>query len=300
MQRALVATHASFIRTMGWSARAASTLPWTSPSTRAQSNPRRSRRLRRSPNATEDASPSSSSPAPSSSPPFAPATWRELDIDWGRRHLQCVFVDDGHGVLARGAEGVCQRVAKWAGAGHMVFPESAGVNVADRRTSSSLGLDVLDADASLSMLTRLDPICDHPRYATRAPYEFTDADAAAADLVITCGGAGVERKVRELAPSAVAVADLWEFAQFARRAELDGTGVAAIVQRSLARGVVAPCIEEAMKLRAGDDWGLDTAGGAGKDALEVARARVVIGVAGLVTFLLAISPLEEVERVTKR
>ena len=58
-------------------------------------------------------------PAPSSSPPFAPATWRELDIDWGRRHLQCVFVDDGHGVLARGAEGVCQRVAKWAGAGHM-------------------------------------------------------------------------------------------------------------------------------------------------------------------------------------
>jgi len=297
LQRALVATHASFIRTMGWSARAASTLPWPSPSTRAQSNPRRSRRSRRSPNATED-SPSSSSPAPSSSPPFAPATWRELDIDWGRRHLQCVFVDDGHGVLARGAEGVCQRVAKWAGAGHMVFPESAGVNVADRRTSSSL--DVLDADASLSMLTRLDPICDHPRYATRAPYEFTDADAAAADLVITCGGAGVERKVRELAPSAVAVADLWEFAQFARRAELDGTGVAAIVQRSLARGVVAPCIEEAMKLRAGDDWGLDTAGGAGKDALEVARARVVIGVAGLVTFLLAISPLEEVERVTKR
>ena len=42
------------------------------------------------------------------------------------------------------------------------------------------------------------------------------------------------------------------------------------------------------------------AGGAGKDALEVARARTVIGVAGLVTFLLATSPLEEVERVTKR
>ena len=292
----------SFIRTMAWSARAASTPPWTSPSTRAHLNPRRSRHSRRSPNATEDASPSSSSPAPSSSPPFAPATWRELDIDWGRRHLQCVFVDDGHGVLARGAEGVCQRVAKWAGAGHMVFPESAGVNVADRRTSSSLGLDDLDADASLSMLTRLDPICDHPRYATRAPYEFTDADAAVADLVITCGGAGVERKVRELAPSAAAVVDLWEFAQFGSRAELDGTGVAAIVQRSLARGVVAPCIEEAMKLRVGEHWGLpDVAGGgAGKDALDVARARTVIGVAGLVTFLLATSPLEEVERVTKR
>ena len=205
-------------------------------------------------------------------------------------------------MLARGAEGVCQRVAKWAGAGHMVFPESAGVNVADRRTSSSLGLDDLDADASLSMLTRLDPICDHPRYATRAPYEFTDADAAVADLVITCGGAGVERKVRELAPSAAAVVDLWEFAQFGSRAELDGTGVAAIVQRSLARGVVAPCIEEAMKLRVGEHWGLpDVAGGgAGKDALDVARARTVIGVASLVTFLLATSPLEEVERVTKR
>ena len=190
----------------------------------------------------------------------------------------------------------------------MVFPESAGVNVADRRTSSSLGLDDLDADASLSMLTRLDPICDHPRYATRAPYEFTDADAAVADLVITCGGAGVERKVREMAPSAAAVVDLWEFAQFARRAEVDGTGVAAIVQRSLARGVVAPCIEEAMKLRVGEHWGLpaDVAGGGAgkdanlKDALDVARARTVIGVAGLVTFLLATSPLEEVERVTKR
>ena len=127
-------------------------------------------------------------------------------------------------MLARGAEGVCQRVAKWAGAGHMVFPESAGVNVADRRTSSSLGLDDLDADASLSMLTRLDPICDHPRYATRAPYEFTDADAAVADLVITCGGAGVERKVRELAPSAAAVVDLWEFAQFGSRAEAGRDG----------------------------------------------------------------------------
>jgi hypothetical protein len=34
--------------------------------------------------------------------------------------------------------------------------------------------------------------------------------------------------------------------------------------------------------------------------LKIARARVVIGVTGLVTFLLAIAPLEEVERRTKR
>ena len=31
--------------------------------------------------------------------------------------------------MARAAEGACQRVAKWAGAGHMVFPESAGLAV---------------------------------------------------------------------------------------------------------------------------------------------------------------------------
>ena len=37
-----------------------------------------------------------------------------------------------------------------------------------------------------------------------------------------------------------------------------------------------------------------------EEALEVARARVVIGVAGLVTFLIAIAPVEEVTRVTKR
>jgi len=164
---------------------------------------------------------------------------------------------------------------------------------ADKVTPDAL-FNICSGYGNVNMIKILRTKPDH------ALVEMADADAAAADLVITCGGAGVERKVRELAPSAVAVADLWEFAQFARRAELDGTGVAAIVQRSLARGVVAPCIEEAMKLRAGDDWGLDTAGGAGKDALEVARARVVIGVAGLVTFLLAISPLEEVERVTKR
>jgi hypothetical protein len=34
--------------------------------------------------------------------------------------------------------------------------------------------------------------------------------------------------------------------------------------------------------------------------LKIARARVVVGVVGLVTFLLAIAPLEEVERLTKR
>jgi hypothetical protein len=53
---------------------------------------------------------------------FVPATWRDLNIDWGRRHLQVLFVDADHGVLARSAEGVCARVAIWAGAGHMVFP----------------------------------------------------------------------------------------------------------------------------------------------------------------------------------
>jgi hypothetical protein len=73
----------------------------------------------------------SSRGAPRSNPgggdAFVPATWRDLNIDWGRRHLQVLFVDADHGVLARSAEGVCARVAIWAGAGHMVFPESAGL-----------------------------------------------------------------------------------------------------------------------------------------------------------------------------
>lgn len=35
-------------------------------------------------------------------------------------------------------------------------------------------------------------------------------------------------------------------------------------------------------------------------SLRLARARVVIGVVGLIAFLLATAPIEEVERVTKR
>ena len=272
--------------------------------TRRSTHADRDSRCRHVPNATDDqrsertSSPSSSSPSSSS---FRPATWRELDIDWGRRHLQTLFVDDAHGVLARGAEGVCQRVAKWAGAGHMVFPESAGLDV---QHGSQMG-----ADESMSMLTRLHPVCDHPRYAAKPRYAFTDADGACTDLVVTCGGADVERRVRAASPSAVAVVDLWEFAQFADRGEIDGTGIAAIVQRSLALECVAPCIDEAMKLRVGDAWGLpnssssNSSSGGGvidEGEMAVARARTVVGVAGLVTFLLAISPLEEVTRVTKR
>ena len=275
--------------------------------TRRSKHADRGSRCRHVPNATDDqrsertsSSHSSSSSSPSSSS-FRPATWRELDIDWGRRHLQTLFVDDAHGVLARGAEGVCQRVAKWAGAGHMVFPESAGLDVQHGSQ--------MDADESMSMLTRLHPVCDHPRYAAKPNYAFTDADGACADLVVTCGGADVERRVRAASPSAVAVVDLWEFAQFADRGEIDGTGIAAIVQRSLALECVAPCIDEAMKLRVGDAWSLpnssssNSSSGGGvidEGEMAVARARTVIGVAGLVTFLLAISPLEEVTRVTKR
>lgn len=270
--------------------------------TRRSTHADRGSRCRHVPNATDDqrsertsSHPSSLSQSPSPSSSFRPATWRELNIDWGRRHLQTLFVDDAHGVLARGAEGVCQRVAKWAGAGHMVFPESAGLDVQHGSQ--------MDADESMSMLTRLHPVCDHPRYAAKPNYAFTDADGACTDLVVTCGGADVERRVRAASPSAVAVVDLWEFAQFADRGEIDGTGVAAIVQRSLALECVAPCIDEAMKLRVGDAWGLPNSSSGGvidEDEMAVARARTVIGVAGLVTFLLAISPLEEVTRVTKR
>jgi len=246
---------------------------------------------------------------------FVPATWRDLNIDWGRRHLQVLFVDADHGVLARSAEGVCARVCVWSGAGHMVFPESAGLDVG---TASS---QAFDADGAMRLLTRLAPVCDHPRYAARAPYALTDADAAAADLVITLGGVATERAANASAPSASNVIDLLQFSSFAQRAEIDGTGVAAILQRSLALEVVAPELlvndnddddDDAFSVLTSpvEAWGLadendDLYEGAEAEtafqaSLRLARARVVVGVVGLITFLLLTAPIEEVERRTKR
>lgn len=242
---------------------------------------------------------------------FVPATWRDLNIDWGRRHLQVLFVDADHGVLARSAEGVCARVAVWSGAGHMVFPESAGLDVG---TASS---QAFDADGAMRLLTRLAPVCDHPRYAARAPYALTDADAAAADLVITLGGVATERAANASAPSASNVIDLLQFSSFAQRAEIDGTGVAAILQRSLALEVVAPELlrddeDDAFSVLTSpvEAWGLADendvlyegaeAETAFQASLRLARARVVVGVVGLITFLLLTAPIEEVERRTKR
>ena len=179
----------------------------------------------------------------------------------------------------------------------------------------------------MRLVSRLAPVCDHPRYATKPPYRFTDGDAACVDLVVSVGGAETERRCRDAAPSAAAVVDLWEFAQFAEMAEIDGAGAAAVVQRSLALDVVKPRLEEALRgaavlepaatraygVRANDGRGRSGASEEARsgreeareearreEALEVARARVVIGVAGLVTFLIAIAPVEEVTRVTKR
>ena len=163
-----------------------------------------------------------------------------------------------------------------------------------------------------------------PRARVRPPevrraraYAFTDADAAAADLVVTLGGAATERDVASAAPSAANVVDLWEFAQFADVAEIDGTGAAAILQRSLALEVVAPELPHALSLAPGDSWGMETESvvhdesvaaaeslarmeSRAQASLRLVRARVVIGVVGLVTFLIAIAPVEEVERRTKR
>lgn len=203
----------------------------------------------------------------------------------------------------------------------MVFPESAGLAVPTTPPAAP------DADAAMRLVSRLAPVCDHPRYATKPPYRFTDGDAACVDLVVSVGGAETERRCRDAAPSAAAVVDLWEFAQFAEMAEIDGAGAAAVVQRSLALDVVKPRLEEALRgaavlepaaTRAYGVWANDGRGRSGasgearrgreealeearrEEALEVARARVVIGVAGLVTFLIAIAPVEEVTRVTKR
>jgi hypothetical protein len=224
-----------------------------------------------------------------------------------------LFVDADHGVLARSAEGVCARVAIWSGAGHMIFPESAGVHVGTRTASSQ----AFDADGAMRLLTRLAPVCDHPRYAARAPYALTDADAAAADLVITLGGVATERAANASAPSASNVIDLLQFSSFAERAEIDGTGAAAILQRSLALEVVAPELlgdddDDAFSVLTSpvEAWGLADendvlyegaeAETAFQASLRTARARVVVGVVGLITFLLLTAPIEEVERRTKR
>ena len=90
--------------------------------------------------------------------------WRSLQLDWGRRHLQILFVDEGHGCLARGAEGVCQRVANWAGAGHMLFPSSAGMSV-DETVGADAGATADGLDASFRLLQQLQPLCES-RYAT--------------------------------------------------------------------------------------------------------------------------------------
>ena len=194
----------------------------------------------------------------------------------------------------------------------MVFPESAGLDVG---TASS---QAFDADGAMRLLTRLAPVCDHPRYAARAPYALTDADAAAADLVITLGGVATERAANASAPSASNVIDLLQFSSFAQRAEIDGTGVAAILQRSLALEVVAPELlvndndDDAFSVLTSpvEAWGLadendDLYEGAEAEtafqaSLRLARARVVVGVVGLITFLLLTAPIEEVERRTKR
>ena len=294
---------------------------------------------------------------------FAPCTWRRLDIDWGRRHLQVVFVDDAHGVLARGAEGLCQTIAKWAGAGHMIFPESAGLDVRAPTTTDKDGVgtrtptasDEDPADAAMRRLSRLSSVCDHPRYAFKPPYAFTDADGACADLVIALGGARVETAAARAAPSAGAVCDLWgvfrvrgarrrrvrpnhstgthatararraafllkrrtspaarrarrvsgcfspraapRFRSLPRRGDasatptdailrrptprfassVTGTGAAAIVPRALATEVIAPVIDDAMRLSLGEEWGIDDdGGGAGDDDAREREIRIAL------------------------
>jgi hypothetical protein len=117
------------------------------------------------------------------------------------------------------------------------------------------------------------------------------------------------------------VIDLLQFSSFAQRAEIDGTGVAAILQRSLALEVVAPELlvndtddddDDAFSVLTSpvEAWGLADendvlyegaeAETAFQASLRTARARVVVGVVGLITFLLLTAPIEEVERRTKR
>ena len=145
----------------------------------------------------------------------------------------------------------------------------------------------------------------------------------------------MERAAVARAPSAANVVDLLEFARFAPTREIDGTGAAAILQRSLAKEVCAPMLNDALAITPGEAWGLVEADGCAvfeeafdgassksddvtaarrarsasaaesadseaQASLRLARARVVIGVVGLIAFLLATAPIEEVERVTKR
>lgn len=48
-------------------------------------------------------------------------------LDWGRFHLQLLFVDTTHGVKLRLAEGVFDAVTTWNGCAKALYPASAGV-----------------------------------------------------------------------------------------------------------------------------------------------------------------------------
>lgn len=191
-------------------------------------------------------------------------------------------------------------------------------------------------DEEMRMMNRLAPICDNVRYAAKPRYKFTDEDAACVDIVVTVGGDDVEARALAAAPSAAAVVDLWEFAQFAEIGEIDGTGAARMLKRSIAAEVVAPVLEEVMATTGRTAPGMkrnydisaaastastessDMCDSVGRDGdwdgdeffeeeeerrqreLQLTRARLVIGVVGLVNFVMQTAPLEEVERFHRK
>ena len=91
------------------------------------------------------------------------------------------------------------------------------------------------------------------------------------------------RPLLETCDSRCAMEEAWRGAAILEPAATRAYGVRANYGRGR-RGASEEALEEARR----------------EEALEVARARVVVGVAGLVTFLIAIAPVEEVTRVTKR
>ncbi|GAQ92727.1 hypothetical protein KFL_011100030 [Klebsormidium nitens] len=52
-------------------------------------------------------------------------------LDWGRYHLQVMFVDRYHMVRARLVEGLFTRIASWNGAGLALQPHSSGIDPAE-------------------------------------------------------------------------------------------------------------------------------------------------------------------------
>ena len=176
-----------------------------------------------------------------SSPSSAPSAWRDLDIDWAPPPPDPLR---GRGPRRDGARRGRVPARRQVGGGG-----THGVPRERRPRQLGRPLAVPDADAACGSCRASRPCASscprgtrrNPRIGSRTATRRASIWSSPSAARRRSGDAGTAR------PSAAAVVDLWEFAQFAEMAEIDGAGAAAVVQRSLALDVVKPRLEEALR-----------------------------------------------------